>query len=546
MRKISSQDFLNTVAQGLNCRIYSYSKKGFLLRATGTSQYNLDFLPAFINDAKTKFLLNQHITINSEELSLDNKHFLLHEVFVPLTELEKGFGLLWLFIKEKDQQGKKTESHILSEDKLRLLQTLSHIYKVLITTEDMREEISLYRQLLNFTSNMLANSLILYDKKENILFYNNAAKKMGITKNNFKKVLDVNTKDFYQGNKLLGKIKYTSAHKELLGHYNNTIKNFNKIIGKDPQTDKIVTIIKQVAATDTTVLLRGESGTGKEEYAKLIHNLSPRQNEPFVALNCAAIPENLLESELFGYEGGSFTGAKKEGNIGKFQLAHNGTIFLDEIGDMPLTLQVKLLRFLQERYVEPVGSNKKIPIDVRIICATHQNLEEQIQLGEFREDLFYRINVIPITIPSLHYRKDDIELLITYYVKKFCLLQKKDFMTFSYESMNTLKNYNWPGNVRELMNVVEYCVTMTNKSVISNNDLPTYMQSERKFNQINTEITSPPHIKQMKPNKTGKPSPQELLILLDKFGRGTEDKKKLAQHLNISLATLYRWLAKIN
>ncbi|MEA1961030.1 MAG: sigma 54-interacting transcriptional regulator [Bacillota bacterium] len=240
-------------------------------------------------------------------------------------------------------------------------------------------------------------------------------------------------------------------------------------MGKDPRTDKILSVIHQVAAADTTVLLRGESGTGKEEYAKLIHSLSPRRNEHFVALNCAAIPEILLESELFGYEGGSFTGANKEGKIGKFQSANKGTLFLDEIGDMPLSLQVKLLRVLQERYVEPVGSNKKIPIDVRIVCATHQELESRIEEGTFREDLFYRINVIPITLPSLRHRKEDIELLVTYYVKKYCILQKKGFMTFSYSCMKALKNYDWPGNIRELMNVVEYCVTMNNKSMINRN-----------------------------------------------------------------------------
>lgn len=542
MKLVSLKNYLDSIANGLGCCIFVFNENTMISKSIDYKLDKLLFSYKLFENNTLDMFNRAHISIDEEELELNNRLIYIEKIIVPVRHFKKSKTLVWVFAKERDiTQSSHNKIQIVSEDMLSLVQTLSEVYTLLSDLEGVRKENSLYRQMTYHISNMLSNSLILYDSFDNILFYNNSAKQMEITNRNIEEILDLTTKEIYLGNEIIGKVRYTSNQNDLISQYSNTIKNFNKIIGKNAQMDKVLYIMKQVAPTDTTVLLRGESGTGKEEYAKLIHNLSTRKSEPFVALNCAAIPENLLESELFGYEGGSFTGAKKEGKVGKFLLANKGTLLLDEIGDMPLSLQVKLLRVLQERYIEPVGGNKKIPIDVRIICATHQNLEEKKRLGEFREDLFYRINVIPITIPSLDSRKDDIELLVTYYVKKYCISQKKGFMTFSYESMKALKEYSWPGNIRELINVVEYCVTMINKSTIDINDLPAYLQLNQAIEK--ERVISKDY--NMFNKKHNKPSKEELLILLNKFGNSTDDKKRLAEHLNISLATLYRWISKL-
>lgn len=225
----------------------------------------------------------------------------------------------------------------------------------------------------------------------------------------------------------------------------------NPIITNDPLMIKIFGIAEAVAKSDATCLIQGESGTGKELIAKLIHTSSPRANQPFVAVNCAALPDTLLESELFGHEKGAFTGAQNK-KIGKFELAHGGTILLDEISEMDLLLQAKLLRVLQEREVDRVGGTHPIPIDVRVVATTNRNLEEYVREGKFREDLFYRLNVIPITLPPLRERKGDIKLLVEYFMSKF--LKQKNY-SIDPKVLETLQNYPWPGNIRELQNAVE-------------------------------------------------------------------------------------------
>ncbi|MDK2919484.1 MAG: hypothetical protein PWQ37_2217 [Candidatus Petromonas sp.] len=315
----------------------------------------------------------------------------------------------------------------------------------------------------------------------------------------------------------------------------------NTIIGQNSKLIEVLDTIDKIATIDSTVLIRGESGVGKEQFAKLIHDKSHRANQPFVAVNCASIPENLLESELFGYEKGSFTGALKSGKIGKFEAANNGTLFLDEIGDMSLNLQAKILRVLQEKVIEKVGGIKPIKVDVRIISATHQNLEDMIKKKEFRKDLFYRLNVIPIYIPPLRERTDDIENIIHYYIKKHCIINNKPFKIPSKEVINILKRYRWPGNIRELMNIVEYIVSTEEKEIITTQTLPREILNqtidEKREIYINTK-------RNKYSNKSRKPNKQELIHLLDEFGYSSENKKQLAEFLGISLATLYRWLKK--
>ena len=241
--------------------------------------------------------------------------------------------------------------------------------------------------------------------------------------------------------------------------------DFDNIVAKSEKMQRVLEAVSHIAKTESTVFIHGESGTGKEVTAKAIHLASQRKDEPFVAINCAAIPETLLESELFGHEKGSFTGAVRS-TKGLFTQANKGTIFLDELGDMPLSIQAKLLRALEERQFYPVGSEKPVQVDVRLIVATKTNLEEAVKNGLFREDLFYRIHVIPIRLPPLRERKDDIPHLVDHFLKKICVPMKKDVKGVSPQGMRKLMLHDWPGNVRELENTLEYAVAMTHQDVI--------------------------------------------------------------------------------
>jgi len=234
--------------------------------------------------------------------------------------------------------------------------------------------------------------------------------------------------------------------------------SFDDIIGKSKMLMQTVAYAKTISNSPSTILIEGESGTGKEVFAQSIHNASNRKHNSFVAINCAALPENLIESELFGYDDGAYTGAKKGGHPGKFELANHGTIFLDEIGDMELNMQVKLLRAIQESSVTRIGGDKNIPIDVRIIAATNKNLLEEVGKGNFRMDLFYRLSVIPLRIPSLRERKDDIPVLIRLFLNQKSAMLHKDMPMLEYDALQKLLDYDWPGNVRELENYVEQLV----------------------------------------------------------------------------------------
>lgn len=250
-----------------------------------------------------------------------------------------------------------------------------------------------------------------------------------------------------------------------------TMESGRKIIGNTAQMQKVFNIINRLSKVDTPVLIRGASGTGKELVARAIHVNSGFKEGPFVAINCSAIPENLFESELFGHEKGSFTGADQR-KIGKFQYAEGGTLFLDELGDLPVMMQVKLLRVLQEKVFIPVGSNREIEANVRIIAATNRPLEKMIQDGEFREDLYYRLNVMPIFLPSLAERRGDIDHLVHMFIKRFNQKQSKKITGISPEALACLKKYDWPGNIRELENVIEHSFILEESSVLTLQSLP--------------------------------------------------------------------------
>ncbi|MDP4090656.1 MAG: sigma 54-interacting transcriptional regulator, partial [Bacillota bacterium] len=275
-------------------------------------------------------------------------------------------------------------------------------------------------------------------------------------------------------NKLEKSQEEANYYKEELFRYSKVSESFSNIIGSNRSLQDCLYMAEKASKSISTVLIRGESGTGKELIAKAIHKNSKRKDKPFIRVNCAAIPENLLESELFGYEKGAFTGAVKS-KPGKFSLADGGTIFLDEIGDMQKSMQIKLLRVLQEREFESVGGLTTQKVDVRVIAATNRHLEEMIEKGEFREDLYYRLNVITIQLPPLRIRKEDISLLVEHFISKINGKLEKDIQGISKEALAYLQDYNWPGNIRELENIIERAINMCEGTIITEVDLPTYL-----------------------------------------------------------------------
>jgi DNA-binding NtrC family response regulator len=261
-----------------------------------------------------------------------------------------------------------------------------------------------------------------------------------------------------------------------LRHQLKTKYRFENLIGTSPAMQQVFELIEKVADAESTVLILGESGTGKELVARAIHFNSHRAEKPLVPVNCGAIPEGLLESELFGHERGAFTGAART-RVGRFELANGGTIFLDEVGDMSTALQVKLLRVLQEQNFERVGGSKSVRVDVRIIAATNRNLDEAVARGEFREDLYYRLSVIPLNLPPVRERKEDIPLLLQHFVDQFNRLRDRKLQGFSPPVLRMLMNYHWPGNVRELENLVDRVVVLKGQGIVEPEDLPDKMRT---------------------------------------------------------------------
>ena len=320
--------------------------------------------------------------------------------------------------------------------------------------------------------------------------------------------------------------------------YNLTEKKesstFEQIYGISPAISQLKEKAMRVAQSNSTVLITGESGTGKELFARAIHFNSQRAQGSFITVNCGAIPETLLESELFGYETGAFTGAKKGGKAGKFEIANGGTIFLDEIGDMPLHLQVKLLHVLQRREIERVGSNVIIPVDVRVIAATNRDLELMMKENEFREDLYFRLNVIPLVIPPLRDRPEDLPVLIEYSLQRSNKLVGKDIRFIEDDCMSFLVEYEWPGNVRELENTIEYAVNMAHSDVLTLQCLPVRLRERLMQNKTAT----------LK-DRIADFEKSILTEHLITYGKSLESKRKIALMLGISQATLYRRLHEL-
>ena len=327
--------------------------------------------------------------------------------------------------------------------------------------------------------------------------------------------------------------------------------NCRNIIGGSERTEKLKADIIKVAKSTSTVLITGESGTGKEMVATAIWNASDRKDGRFVAINCAAIPEALLESELFGYVKGAFTGADPNGRIGKFELANKGVIFLDEIGDMPLYLQAKLLRVLQDRQIVRIGSNQQIPINVRVLAATNKNLKEMIREKKFREDLYYRLNVIPLEIAPLRERKEDIEVLVLHFANRYAKLFNKDFWKIPEPVMERLKQYPWPGNVRELENVTEFMINMMGPDGILGEDtLPQEILSNTWQDPVTAQTEAAVSRRQDDPVaeqilSLKEVERREIQKAIAKHGTTTQGKRTAAKELGIGLATLYRKLEEL-
>ncbi|WP_281560858.1 PEP-CTERM-box response regulator transcription factor [Thalassomonas sp. RHCl1] len=301
------------------------------------------------------------------------------------------------------------------------------------------------------------------------------------------------------------------------------------VIGNSASIDRMRMMIKRIAPTSITALLLGESGTGKEVTANAVHLASDRKKKPFIAINCASIPETLLESELFGFEKGAFTGAHKT-TKGKIECAEGGTLFLDEIGDMPYNLQAKLLRFLQEKSIERLGGRQEIPVDVRVICATNQNLEQMVQEKSFREDLFYRVSEITLNIPPLRDREEDVLILAQYFLQQYAAEYKRNVKGFSEDGLSALKNHKWPGNIRELQNKVKSSVIMSTGTQVTAMDLGFFDHEDQGY--------------ELSLNLRAVREQAETLAIQKAYALSTGNMSKTAELLGITRPTLYSLVEK--
>ena len=496
------------------------------------------------------------------------------ELCCPITLDGYSYGVVGLIAFNKEQSDIITDN---AKDLTNFLGKMADLISNKLKAQIKTEELELEKKKLEILLNSMNKAVVSIDKEGNIDKYNVKFKEIfnmrddNIDGENIFQLLDFikkpstndlkkhktgvfyykensrNLKGIYNvseiavKNKLKGYVIDFIENKDAIKNYNKINKDYKITLDNIISESEIMEHTKQKALiaskSNSTVLITGESGTGKELFARAIHNHSDRVDNTFVTVNCAAIPDNLLESELFGYEEGAFTGAKKGGKLGKFEIAHKGTIFLDEIGDMSLHLQGKLLRVLQERELDKIGGKSNILIDVRVIAATNKNLVELVAKGQFREDLYYRLNVIPITLPALRQRKNDIPLLIDYMIKEYAHKLNKDVIGIEDDAKKTLIDYSWPGNVRELQNVIEYSINMSDSSLLNLDIIPNNIKSkyyDEKSNKCE-EIRTLEDLEK-----------EEISKALNKFKHYKKDKELVAKSLGISRATLYRKLEKYN
>ncbi|MDY6827447.1 MAG: sigma 54-interacting transcriptional regulator [Bacillota bacterium] len=491
------------------------------------------------------------------------------EICCPIRKDEQILGIIALVAFTPEQKIRLLEK---KAEYMTFIQRMAFLLASLASEKNAREKATITTIELETILSELEQGVILVDDRGQIKYVNNAAITL-IKDNNetdiigknvtdlwpfspIMRVLDSNkdyveyveitglnrqlilsARPFHWSGKIIGAVVYLEEYNisdgSLISTTEGNLYSFNSIIGCSEIINQLKEKAKKASKSNSTILLTGESGTGKGLFAKAIHNASPRRNKPFVQINCGAIPENLLESELFGYEGGSFTGARKEGKPGKFEHANGGTIFLDEIGEMLPYLQIKLLHVLENKFLERIGGNKPIKLDVRVIAATNRNLEEMIAIGEFREDLYFRLSVIPLQIPPLRKRKEDLHSLLKHFLQKQCKELDRTIRGLSPEALYAFQHYNWPGNARELENAIAYCVNMETDEFIQPENLPEFLKPEKNRISISSLRNSLQE--------------QERSILLAYIEGQSKYKTKteLARALKISRTTLYRKLKKL-
>ncbi|MGF7058173.1 sigma 54-interacting transcriptional regulator [Brassicibacter mesophilus] len=488
------------------------------------------------------------------------------EISTPLIYEEDIIGVIGLVCSTNEQKKR------IMEDLDSQMQFLYQISDFICSKIYQRQETKMQAQRTDMLKKILNNidkGVIVLDAENKITIINNSAMRELVLSPFYinKQVEIINKNEYIMGGEL-HEVKIDNKSFFLVGNmipihsiskeyvkvfiFNNMDKinsdiykittserkiRLDTIIGESIPMRQLKEKIRKIAFTKSTVLISGESGTGKELVARAIHAESDIRHKPFVAVNCGAIPETLIESELFGYVKGAFTGANPNGKIGKFELANGGIIFLDEIGDMPLYLQVKLLRVLQERTLTRVGSNQSIKLDIRVIAATNFNLKEKVKEKKFREDLYYRLNVIPVELPPLREREGDVLLIMTKLVEKYGRLFNKYIHTIENDVKEAISNYSWPGNVRELQNTIEFMINLCgDKGILRKNMLPDAVLNNRTvYNEEHRKEHNEETLKTLQELEH-----EYIQKALDIYGTSTEGKKLAAEKLGIGVATLYR------
>ena len=492
------------------------------------------------------------------------------EMVTPITINSSAEGVIGLIAFDPDQKKKllKNESSILT-----FLQKMSQMIASTLTEKEKTAEINILANQLQTVMDIMDKGVVTVDSIGDIKYTNSIADNMlGISAQRFKNIQEIinhtNIKNFFLGKKLKNReFEYKNTSGAVTGgmisskilkskdgvesvvfiiqEIQGLIKSarniisaniatpFDNIIYKSRVMEDTIRLAKKASQSNSTLLITGESGTGKELFARAVHYASDRKKEPFIAINCSAIPENLFESELFGYSEGAFTGASRGGHPGKFELADRGTLLLDEIAEMPLHLQPKLLRVLQDGKVTRVGGSRQIEVDVRIIASTNVNLEEKVKNREFREDLYYRLNVIPLHIPPLRARMEDIEIITRSFVEKFSQKLAKTVIGIDDRTLSTIKAYDWKGNIRELENAIEYAVNMSENSLISLLDLPPKLQTAGKHPSAASQSSD--NIMNLEELETREI--EKAMRYKEKHGLTFEE---MCTMLGISRATLYR------
>ncbi len=580
LKKISSsiQQVAEAIAATLETNVTIVDNN--LIRVAGTGPYfemvhknapeNSAFAKA-IERKETIVIENPGLDEDCKDCSTKDRCVETYEICTPISWQGKAIGVIGIFAFNDSQK------RIISEKKT---QYLNFLYKMgeLIASRvgeaALFEEIAAKNKELGAVIQNVNQGVLCLDKQGRITQVNTKVRELLNLKASLGSLTGISIKDIWpkslliraleEGNEFFDKEEYYETseyrkgllsniklvrqknllvgvvgtftdlediHRSAVRAREHSNFSFQDLVGSSPSFMKAKKRARQVACQDSTVLITGESGTGKELFARAIHNASLRASNPFIGINCSAIPESLLESELFGYEPGAFTGADKRGKPGKIELAHNGTLFLDEIGDMPLYLQTKLLRILQERQLTKLGSVKDINVDVRVIAATNKKLEDLIYKKMFREDLYYRLNVIPLKLPPLREREEDIPIFIEYFLNIYNKRLQKKITSFSKEAVDFLLNYSWPGNIRELENVVEYGISFAESNQIELGDILDRFSS----------FSDKEACKSFK-EKVAAYEKQIIMETLDKYGWDDHGKRRAADALQMSRATLYRKL----